>query len=207
MSTQDIKGQIQDALKAFAGGNLRDNARRLFNVLGYRSERRIDLSPNTSEAFLEEFVREKKLNKKTALLDQWRSVDLLFQLTSDEINQTMQGRLPFSGGRVDDKIIESYLFFAVDLTSDQYTRTQFADITREINKLFDMPVLMLFQHGACLTLAIIDRRLHKRDESKYVLEKVTLIKDIRFADPHRAHIEILFDLSFDVLLARYAFTN
>ena len=179
----------------------------MFDTLGYHSEKRIDLSPNTAETFLEEFAREKKLNKKTALLDHWRSVDLLFQLTSDEINQTMQGRLPFSGGRVDDKIIESYLFFAVDLTSDHYTRTQFADITREINKLFDMPVMVLFRHGACLTLAIIDRRLHKRDESKDVLEKVTLIKDIRFANPHRAHVDILFDLSFDALLTRYAFTN
>src|SRR5262245_45824057 len=104
----------------------------------------------------------------------------------------MQGRLPFSGGRVDDKIIESYLFFAIDLTTDHYTRTQFADITREINKLFDMPVMVLFRHGDCLTLAIINRRLHRRDVSRDVLEKVTLIKDIRFASPHRAHVEILF---------------
>jgi len=34
-----------------------------------------------------------------------------------------------------------------------------------------------------------------------------LIKDIRFANPHRAHIEILFDLSFDALLAKHTFTN
>ncbi|MGH7965461.1 MAG: hypothetical protein ACRERD_27235 [Candidatus Binatia bacterium] len=201
------KEQIQDALKAFASGTLRDNARRLLNVLGYHSEKRIDLSPNTAEAFLETFDPEKTLNEKTALLDHWRSVDLLFQLTSDEINQTLQGRLAFSGGRVDGKIIESYLFFAVDMTSAQYTRTQFADITRAINKLFDMPVMLLFRHGGCLTLAIINRRLRKRDESKDVLEKVTLIKDIRFAHPHRAHVEILFDLSFDALLARYVFTN
>lgn len=208
MSTKiEKEQQIQNALNAFASGNLRDNARRLFNVLGYRSERRIDLSPNTAEAFLETFDPQKKLNAKTAFLDHWRSVDLLFQLTTDEITQTMQGRLAFSGGRVDDTIIESYLFFAVDLTDDQYTRTQFADITREINKLFDMPVMLLFRHGDCLTLSIIDRRLHKRDESKDVLKKVTLIKDIRFASPHRAHVEILFDLSFDALLARYAFTN
>jgi len=169
MDTRVSKEQIQDALKAFASGNLRDNARRLFNVLGYRSERRQDLSPNTAEEFLATFDPEKKLNAKTALLDGWLSIDLLFQLTSDEINQTMQGRLSFSGGRVDDKIIESYLFFAVDLKSDQYTRTRFADITREINKLFDMPVMVLFRHGEYLTLAIINRRLHKRDESKDVL--------------------------------------
>jgi hypothetical protein len=89
MSTQDIREQIQESLKAFAGGNPRDNARWLFNVLGYRSEKRIDLSPNTAETFLETFGLEEKLNAKAALLDHWHSVDLLFQLTSDEINQTM----------------------------------------------------------------------------------------------------------------------
>jgi adenine-specific DNA-methyltransferase len=70
-----------------------------------------------------------------------------------------------------------------------------------------MPVMVLFRHGDCLTLAIINRRLHRRDESKDVLEKVTLIKDIRFTSPHRAHVEILFDLSFDALLTKYAFIN
>lgn len=207
MNISVSKEHIQNALKAFSSGSLRDNARQLFDVLGYRSERRSDLSPNTAEEFRETFDQKRQLNEKTALLKDWRSVDLLFQLTSDEINQAMQGRLPFSGGRFDDKIIESYLFFAVDLKHAQYTRTQFADITREINKLFRMPVMLLFRHGDYLTLAIIDRRLHKRDESKDVLKKVTLIKDIRITNPHRAHIEILFDLSFDALLARYTFTN
>jgi len=143
MDTLLSKEQIQNALKAFAGGNLRDNARRLFETLGYHSERRIDLSPNTVEAFLKEFDRDNKVKKETALLDHWRSVDLLFQLTGDEINQVMQGRLAFRGGRVDNTIIESYLFFAIELKGDQYTRTQFAGITREVNKLFDMPVMLL----------------------------------------------------------------
>ena len=40
-----------------------------------------------------------------------------------------------------------------------------------------------------------------------MLEKVTLIKDIRFASPHRAHIEILCDLSFDSLRERHDFAN
>ena len=70
-----------------------------------------------------------------------------------------------------------------------------------------MPVFILFKNGEYLTLSVINRRLHKRDASKDVLEKVTLIKDIRFAAPHRAHIEILYDLSFDILYDRYRFTS
>ncbi|OQB30984.1 MAG: Type IIS restriction enzyme Eco57I [Bacteroidetes bacterium ADurb.Bin174] len=70
-----------------------------------------------------------------------------------------------------------------------------------------MPVMILFKHGQYLTLAVINRRQHKRDENKDVLEKITLIKDIRIENPHRAHVEILFDLSFDELQSNYGFTN
>ncbi|NJL06446.1 MAG: N-6 DNA methylase [Chloroflexaceae bacterium] len=66
-----------------------------------------------------------------------------------------------------------------------------------------MPILILFQHGALLTISIINRRLHKRDARRDVLEKVTLIKDIRAAEPHRAHLEILYDLSLPVLAAAH----
>jgi type I restriction-modification system DNA methylase subunit len=49
--------------------------------------------------------------------------------------------------------------------------------------------------------------LHKRDKSKDVLEKVTLIKDIIFSNPHRAHIDILCDLSFGRLYEKHRFSN
>jgi hypothetical protein len=68
MNALASKEQIQDSLKAFSSGNLKDNARRLFKVLGYHSEKRIDLSPNTAQAFLEAFDPHKRLNTKTALL-------------------------------------------------------------------------------------------------------------------------------------------
>ena len=55
--------------------------------------------------------------------------------------------------------------------------------------------------------SVIDRRLNKLDESKDVLLKATLIKDINFADPHRAHIDILSDLSIGELYEKHKFTN
>ena len=70
-----------------------------------------------------------------------------------------------------------------------------------------MPAMIIFQHEQTLTFAVIDRRLHKRDESEDVLEKVTLIKDINFKNPHRAHIQILFDLSRNELSRVYDFSN
>ena len=70
-----------------------------------------------------------------------------------------------------------------------------------------MPAMILFQHGDTLTLSVIDRRLHKLEESKDVLEKVTLVKDINFDDPHAAHIDILFDLSIAELYREHKFSN
>jgi type I restriction-modification system DNA methylase subunit len=207
MSTQVSKEKIQSALQAFGSGSLGDSARNLLNTFGYASERRIDLSPNNADTFIAELDRQKILNVERAFLDHWRSVDILFQLTSEEITLAAQGRFTFSGGRVDNTIIESYLFLAIHLVGGYYTRSQLAGITREVNKLFPMPVMLLFRHGDRLTLAIINRRLSKRDETRDVLEKVTLVKDISFADPLRAHIDILYDLSLPALHADFNFHN
>ncbi len=189
------KNDIKDALKHFTGGNLAENARHLLDTLGYRSGRTMSLEPNTADEFIDYFDPSNTMNAERALLDEWESIDLLFQLTGDEITLSDQPTLGFEGSGIDNSIYQSYLFFALKLRGSSYSRTQLSQITREINKLTPMPAMMVFQHGRSLTFAVIDRRLHKRDESRDVLEKVTLIKDINLGDPHRAHIDILFDLS------------
>ena len=196
MNELETKQAIAQSLNRFATGNLADNARSLFETLGYRVDKSTSLDAPTAQSFLNSFADGRSFNREAALVKDWQFVDLLFQLTKDEITGSNQLRISFGdSSRVDNTIIiESYLFFAIALKGSTYTRTQLAGITREINKLFPMPVMLLFQYGQVLTLSIINRRLHKRDESKDVLEKVTLIKDIAFASPHRAHIEILFDL-------------
>ena len=50
---------------------------------------------------------------------------------------------------------KSFLFFAIDLRRQSYTRTQLAGITREVNKLFQMPVSVLFRHGSAITISSI----------------------------------------------------
>ena len=189
------KNDIKNTLKRFTDGNLADNARHLLNTLGYRSDRTMSLDPNTAAEFIDNFDPSNTMNAERALLDEWESIDLLFQLTGDEISLSDQATLGFEAGGIDNSIYQSYLFFALKLRGSSYTRTQLSQITREINKLTPMPAMIIFQHGRSLTFAVIDRRLHKRDESRDVLEKVTLIKDINLGDPHRAHIDILFDLS------------
>ena len=144
------------------------------------------------ENFLQEVDQHNRLRRDKALFSKWKNVDFIFQITGEEIKAGGSGQISFQfdpNQKIDNKVIESYLFIAIKLRKGHYIRTDLSTITREINKLFPMPVLILFHHGDTLTLSVINRRLHKRDKSKDVLEKVTLIKDIRFDDPHRAHQE------------------
>ena len=189
------KNDIKNALKQFNSGNLAINARHLLDTLGYRSGRTISLEPNTAEGFIENFDSSNTMNRERAHVDEWESIDILFQLTGDEITLSDQTESGSEEGGIDNSVYQSYLFFALKLRGNGYSRTQLSQITREINRLTPMPAMVVFQHGRSLTFAVIDRRLHRRDESKDVLEKVTLIKDINLGAPHRAHIDILFDLS------------
>lgn len=213
MNTEDqgVRGQIVRAIRAFDNRDLAESSTALLGMLGYRSERTGDPSSNTADAFVADFDRDRRLDPDRAMLDQWASVDLLFQLTDQDVRgaqPSRQGHFIFeSGGRIDNAIIESYVFFAIGLRGERYTRTQLAGMTREVNKLFPMPAMVIFKHGRALSLAVINRRLHKRDESRDVLEKVTLIRDIDPARPHRAHVEILFDLSMTELSRKYQVGN
>ncbi len=208
MSELEIKQRIQDSLKAFSREPVYPAALSLFRSLGYQSQKRVELNPHSPETFLNHFDQTGRINTEQAQISEWQTVDFLFQLTGDEIQASATSLSLFeSDKRVNNQLIQSYLFFAIRLKKPHYSRSDLAGITRAVNRLFPMPALILFVHGGTLTLSIINRRLHKRDESKDVLEKVTLIKDIQFANPHRAHIEILSDLSLEALQSKHAFTN
>ena len=56
--------------------------------------------------------------------------------------------------------------------------------------------MVFFQYDSFLAWAIIDRRPSKRDSTRDVFEKVTLIEDIEFTYPDEAHVEILYNFSF-----------
>ena len=208
MHETSLKTDIHHALNCFTAGELAENVTQLLNVLGYESQRTLNRDANTTEAFLEDFDNHGRMNRDKAHLHEWQTADFLFQFTADEIKQHTQETITFYEDQgVDNTIYYSYLFLAVKLKGDTYSRTALANITREINKLYAMPALLIFQHGQSLTFAIINRRPSQRDGDRDVLEKVTLIKDIDVATPHRAHLDILAELSLDALYQQHGFTN
>ncbi|MEK0192237.1 hypothetical protein, partial [Microcoleus anatoxicus] len=85
VSEQQAKTSIKQALSSFAKGKLADNARNLFFVLGYRSDKTLPFYPNSSDNFIAEFDRDQKLNFQKALLEEWLTVDFLFEFSWDEI--------------------------------------------------------------------------------------------------------------------------
>ncbi|TAE06569.1 MAG: hypothetical protein EAZ96_01825, partial [Oscillatoriales cyanobacterium] len=203
MNEQQMKDQIAQSIQNLAAGNAAQKLELLFQTLGYTTQRKFELDSNHPEDFIDTFGFG-EINQQRASLSQWKSVDFLFQLTEDEIKSN--GQLGFSSN-IDQNYLQSYIFLAVELRETDYTRSQLSDITREVNRQSDIPIMILFRHGEYFTLSIINRRPNKRATSKDVLEKITLIKDINIFQPHRAHIEILFDLSLPQLFKQYQFTN
>lgn len=197
---------INQALHVFAEKDLKTASINLFDVLGFSSEANTGLSSPDKEGF-DLFARQSpnysSFNKEKALFDEWQEIHFLFQLTDDDIKYSSHISMFASEFRHD--LYDSYLFFAIDLGEEPKAKYKLANITREINKLFPMPVLIIYKTKEYISIAIINRRFHKRDRDLHVLEKVTTIKDICInKQTHRAHIEILYEMSlFGLLEAGY----
>jgi hypothetical protein len=136
------------------------------------------------------------LDHPTALQQHWLSADLLFQLTDEELSQSAS---LFKEDSVRTALLQSYVFIAIELMEDHYARGKLAGIARQINRVFPMPVMVLFKVGEKLSMAVINRRLNKRDDNKDVLGKVTLIQEISIAMPHAGHLDILASFSLEEL--------
>ena len=200
----DLRPNIVAALQDFDTLPLPEAASRLFQTLGYASDRRLPIA--TTAQFVTALDPAGKLtDREREAFDNLTSIHLLFQITDTELD--VHGDLFADQNVIETTKIESYLFFAAELPAGHYPRATLSALVRAINKPLPMPALVLFRHGDAISIGIIHRRLHKRDQSKDVLEKVTLIKDIACADPIRAHVEILNDFVLVNLDAEFNVPN
>jgi hypothetical protein len=187
----DLRPAIEQALAAFNPLPLPAAAQAFFKTLGYKSDRTIPVG--SIDAFCRQFDSEGRLAHPSALRDHWRSIHLVFQLTNEELSATTS---LFQDTVVKPGLLQSYLFFAIELTGKDYARGKLTGIARQINRVFPMPVMLLLRHGdstgaPVLSIAVINRRQNKLHPDRDVLEKVTLIRDIALTAPHRGHLDIL----------------
>lgn len=200
-SRLDRKEQIRVALAAMQGVDFPNEAKVLLSALGYRSDRVLDGQSGTVDDFLKQFTAQ---NPDTRTEQEFRenaaSVHVLFQVTDEEIaaGATHQSRM-IGGGPFDTGNVKSFLFAAVELNSGSYPRSKYADFTREVNKRFPrIPAVVCFRTvDGLLTVAFVHVRPNKRNPERGVLGSVSFIREIDLADPHRAHLDILAELSLE----------
>ncbi|MGB3901202.1 MAG: TaqI-like C-terminal specificity domain-containing protein [Mesorhizobium sp.] len=197
----DRLAEIRGAVSELAGRDLADAGRALLDAMGYRSPKTLD-APSAPAQFLAALDMDAS---RFETLSRWRAVHFLFQLTGDELPALSRGGDPATGGSFQRGAIDSFVFLAIDLDDGGWSRRQLVAIVRTLNRGFAMPAIVLLRHGKQATVAVIDRRANRRDTSRDVVGgRISLIKDIDLARPHRAHVEILTDLSLVALARRKA---
>ena len=207
----DIRDDIKAALAECAAATSRGFAatsEKLLNTLGYRSERKVALSGNVAE-FMRAYPATETKNADKFRKDA-ANVNIVFQFAESEIDDSVQRGLlpPLTQFRKKDTA--SFLFVAADLRPKHYSRSDYADFVREINKRFNAPTVALFRRPAskdttaALTLAFVGRRQSKTRRGYDVLQKVSLLREIQCDHPHRGHLDILAQLS---LVERFNWMN
>ena len=203
----ELRGNVQAALQSFESKPLRDAAISLLDTLGYSSDKTIEIPDSDPNAFLNllaEHNPDVEINKDKALFDDWQNADILLQLTDEELSNEIS---LFKDDSVNANLLQSYLFFAIELNQRDYARGKLTAIARQLNRVFPMPVMVFIKHRDLLSIAVINRRSNKRDAEKDVLGKVTIIRDISLTSPHRGHLDILNSFALPSLLASTTINN
>ena len=192
----EVVSEIKNALLKSSHRDFSAGATELLRALGYRSDLRPGSQPPTVDDFIREYEAPKPgTRSEQSLREDANSIRVLFQLTDQEV--AMQDSL-FSEASFDTGNARSFLFTAVELKGDGYARGRYASFTREINKCWQIPTIVLFRTSSgLLTLAFVHRRPNRRNPDRDVLGSVSIIREINPASPHRAHLDILSDLSLD----------
>ena len=196
MTNEEIKKrEIESALAAMIDDDFLETSKNLLEVLDYHAPLTEELL-ETVDNFIHKFPAE---NENTKTEQEFRksakSIELVSQVGSDEIADSQPDR--FESRTFDGGLIKSFVFCTVELKDKDYSRSKYAQFTREVNKRLPLATVVFFRVENRLTIGFVGRRQHKRDLNLDVLEQVSLIKDIRLDNPHPAHRDILFELSLD----------
>lgn len=191
--------EISQALQQVGGTDLHAAGATLLRTLGYASPKTLETGGDPATLLGAVDIAPERFDALGGV-GRWRSLEVVFQLTGDELPALARGSAPSTAGEYRTGDIDSFVFLTLDLDDGPWTRRQLVGITRELNRGFAMPAIVLFRHAGHATLAVIDRRKHLRDAARDVVGgRISLVKDIDLARPHRAHVEILADLTLDRL--------
>ncbi|MGI9256243.1 MAG: Eco57I restriction-modification methylase domain-containing protein, partial [Salinispira sp.] len=214
------KSKIVNALKELAAApRLHDSARAFYAAMGYESDIQPALPNDSPEVFFQEFLpvnnsagissgeQTQKTRSEKETTEAIRSLRIVFQLGAEHITehiteQSAPPTLPAHSPANKFTAVRhtSCLFIAADLKDtahSTYSRSRYANMTREMSRRFPMPVFVLFRCGRFVSLAFADRRDSRRpgDNDREVLGRVSLVREIDCSAPHAGHVQILAALS------------
>lgn len=196
-NTSRFQQAIRRTLLDFSDQPLRKAALSFFNALGYPCDRTVMGLEETPSAqqFLAQFDTQSVLDQAKANVECWQSAQLLFQLTDEELS----GRIAlFKDDSFKPSLLCAYAVVAIDLAAGEYTRTEIAEMARQVHGVFRMPVMVLFRMGDRLSLAFIHQPWSTN------AGKVMLIHGVDLTKPHNFHLGVLASLSLTELKKHHA---
>ena len=191
----NIKNPISQALAQTRDApRFADAAMRLLNELGYQSRLTPPDQPEDPALWLS---KTSDTRTKRDFLQSAASMRVLFQITDSEIRSGAETQATFGDlFGFNEGNARSFLFAAVDLSGARHPRGRLAAFAREINKAFPMPCGVIFRASdGRLSFAFAHRRRNLRHADRDVIGAVSLIREIDPVNTHRAHLDILSELS------------
>ncbi len=125
---------IQSALANFQSLPLKDAARQLLAKLGYQSDKYIVGAGSKPQDFLDDFASDHPFDHTKAMVAEWKSADLLFQLTDQELSRESS---LFTDDSVQRGLLKSYIFIAIELKGTEYARGKFSAINNDVTNGID----------------------------------------------------------------------
>ncbi len=123
---------VTNALAGFQTHPLKKAASDLLAALGYRSDRVSPVRDSSPRSFLDAFAQAGEgsvFDQEKALVSEWKTADLLFQLTDQELSRESS---LFTDNSVKAGLLKSYVFIAIELKGGDYARGKFSAIARQI---------------------------------------------------------------------------
>ncbi len=199
MTTTALRSDIADALAAVPGADWPAGATAILAAMGYRSELVLEGQTGDPSEFIQQFDADNPgTQTERRFLEHARSVQLVFQITNAEIAEAAapSQQMKFDASGFETGNAQSFLFLAVELDGENYSRGRYAEFTREINKRLFAPSVIMFRTASNrVTFAFPHRRANRRNATRDVLGRVSLIREIDPVRSHRAHLDILAELS------------
>ncbi len=161
---------MEDIIKKLGSykADLKSDALKLFESLGYTTERRLEGLDSPAD-----FIKAcPQINKVKAHWSEWDQFHFLFQFTTEDLNKVLRNK---HIAQVKSSN-QAYMYFAMKLKTSICADTVIKQISAEINKQLTCPSIILMQFGKYLCFVFTEHRINKNDSEKDVLESINILR-------------------------------